>query len=711
MNVIAVPNRAGRTVHRGLMLALGLWLVGVGGLDAQDRGVVPEDYYRTTFVGDVSLSPSGDLLAFTVTSVVEEENRRQREVWMQRVRAGEPDGPPFRFTDPTREAWDPRWSPDGRIVGFQSVRNQRSGPWFVNVAEARGEAYQIPGVHGAPLWSPDGQWIAFTWSGRDEGTGDREGWIAPDAVTNTLSSDRFDGRVITHMRYKQDGVLSFLPHPSARPAPQLHIVPAQGGEPRQITDTGFRLRDLTWAPDGTFLVFSGDDREDEDKVEANVAIYSVTRDSGAVRRLTSGSASASHTSPAISPDGQRLAFLLRPEPGAPVDLMVVDLGPDGQFRGGVRNLTSDWPLSPGAPEWKRDGEAIRFSAGIGGAVHVFEVPLGGGPVRQVTSGERQVHSVSYSGDQTLMAYTATDAETPAEVFVSRSDGGAEHRVTTFNDRWLSEVTRVPAERVTWRVSDGTEIEGWVVKPVGYEPGRRYPMILKIHGGPHGAYGNTFFQAFHVLSASGFFVLYPNPRGSSSYGNEFEYATRGEWGEMDMEDFLTGVDAVLERYPDIDPARLGVSGGSYGGFSTNWLTGNTDRFAAAVTSRSITNWETWWGTSDIPSMTEFEFYGAPWEQRERYRRLSPFSYVENVTAPTLIIHSEQDWRTPIADAEMWFMALKKRDIPVEFVRYPRSSHGLSRTGEPWLLVDRLERIRTWFAHWLAEGGPAAATDGG
>ena len=265
------------------------------------------------------------------------------------------------------------------------------------------------------------------------------------------------------------------------------------------------------------------------------------------------------------------------------------------------------------------------------------------------------------------------------------------------------------ERITWTVADGTEIEGWVIKPVGYEPGTKYPMILKIHGGPHSAYGNYFFQTFHVLSNAGFFVLYTNPRGSSGYGHEFQYATRGHWGEMDQEDYLRGVEATLAEYPDVDLERIGVSGGSYGGFMTNWLTATTDRFAAAVTSRSIVNWESWWGDSDAQGLTEYEFYGPPWEQRELYRRLSPISYVENVNVPTLIIHSENDYRTPIGDGEQWFMSLMKQNVPVELVRYPRSSHGLSRTGEPWLLVDRLERLRSWFVHWL--GDRAASATGG
>lgn len=205
-----------------------------------------------------------------------------------------------------------------------------------------------------------------------------------------------------------------------------------------------------------------------------------------------------------------------------------------------------------------------------------------------------------------------------------------------------------------------------------------------------------------------FVLYPNPRGSTGYGHKFTYATRGKWGEMDTEDFIKGVDTAMAKYADIDGKRLGVSGGSYGGFMTNWLTARTDRFAAAVTSRSITTWESWYGSSDAQGLTEFEFMGKPWEQRELYRRLSPISYVENVKAPTLIIAGEEDYRTPMTDNEQWFMALKKRKVPVELVRYPRSSHGLSRGGEPWLLVDRLERIRSWFVHYLVEK-PATTMD--
>jgi len=690
-----------------LLLTLMLWAV--GGTSAQDRGVLPQDYYRMTSVGNVAMSPAGDMVAFVVTTVLEEENTRHREIWMQRLENGQPAGEPFRFTDPTEESSSPRWSRDGSLLGFSSRRgDDRNGVWFARVTAPGGEAFHIPGVDATPIWSPDGQWIAFTRTPRDEDEGEdepegrnrREGWVAPDAISNTLDAKRFDGRVITSMRYKRDGTQTLLPDPSIREKSQLFVVPAAGGEPRQLTNMPFSVGSVVWAPDGNTLFFGGNPEQDNEHNQVNTAeLYAIDFGGGEPRLLTSNPGSESRA--AVSPDGRMLAFVSSTAREIQSELMVVELEADGTFQGEPRMLTGAWDLAPGMPAWTPNGRALRFTAGVTGNSHLFEVSVRDGSVQQITSGDRRIGSLSTSENGRIMAYTVTDAVTPAEVFVARSDGSNETRVTAFNAEWLAETIRMPAEELTWTVADGTVIEGWVVKPVGFEPGRQYPMILKIHGGPYGAYGNTFFQTFHVLSNTGFFVLYVNPRGSTGYGHAYQWATRGAWGEVDSEDFLNGVEAAIAKYPEIDPERVGVSGGSYGGYMTNWLTSTTDRFAAAVTSRSITNWESWYGDSDAQGLTDHAFFGPPWEERELYRRLSPISYVENVTAPTLIIHSENDYRTPIGDGEQWFMALMKRKIPVELVRYPRSSHGLSRTGEPWLLVDRLERMRTWFRYWLVE----------
>ncbi len=693
---------------RGILLVVSFL---ASSLLAEKRGLQPSDFYKEIGVSQVEVSPRGDLIAFTVTTIDQDANKRHREVWIQRLRDGKSDGEPVRFSDPTQESSSPSWAPDGSLLSFRSRRGKdKNSIWFLRVDPPGGEVFHIEGVNATPVWSPDGKWIAFSRSEEDpEEDGNkkdkREGWIASDAKSSTLDPKRFDGRVITSIRYKRDGTLPFRPDPLIRKKRQLFVVPSSGGDPVRLTTLGFDVGGICWSRDSNTILFTGDpEQDDELKTDLTGEIFAVSRTGGEPRKLTENPGSES--SVAWSPSSEMIAFLSTPARGEETDLMVVEVAADGSFRGSPSNLTANWDLRPGPPIWTPDGGAVRFSAGIGGNRHIFEIGSNGGQVRQVTKGDRRLRGLSSDAKGRVLAYTVTDATTPPEVFVSSFDGFGESRVTTFNDGWLKEVTLNPAEPLKWTVANGTEIEGWVVKPVDYDPDKKYPLILKIHGGPHGAYGNTFFRTFHVLSATGFFVLYPNPRGSSGYGHDFMYATRGKWGLMDSEDYLGGVDAALARYSAIDSTRIGVSGGSYGGYMTNWLTSTTTRFSAAVTSRSITNWESWYGTSDAQRLTEYEFLGAPWEQRELYRKLSPISYVENVTAPTLIIHSEQDWRTPIGDGEQWFMALKKRGVPVELVRYPRSSHGLSRTGEPWLLVDRLERIRSWFDHWLneAEGEP-------
>ncbi len=697
-------------------------------LTAQNPGYTPELYYRLVGVGDVAVSPSGAYAAFTVTTVVEDENRRRREVWLQRLSNGRPDGDPFPVTSPNEDSSGPRWSPDESMLAFSSSRGDDPNPvWFLRVDGPGGEAFHIEGVDRPPVWSPDGSQIAFVRVPDPEDPGDseddeeggsrdsgdpRRGWIAPDAVSRTLDAERFDGRVVTSMRYKRDGRLAFMPHYLSQEKRQLMVVEAEGGTPRRITRLSFNAGNPVWSADGRVIFFTGDEREDDELDSENSGdIWAVDARGGTVRRLTSNPGTES--APAVSPGGRMLAFLSSPERGGQTDLLVGEIGSDGHFRGRPRNLTADWDLTPGAPAWTADGTAILFPAGTEGSRHLFRAApdAPAAPVDQVTRGARRLSSFSFASSGGFMAFTATDPVTPPELYVGSTDGSTEQKATRFNDEWLSGVTLMPAEELTWTADDGTEIQGWVVKPVGFREGVSHPLVLKIHGGPHSAYGNTFFPTFHVLSAAGFFVLYTNPRGSSGYGHDFQYATRGEWGIVDREDYLAGVEAALDAYPEIDPARLGVSGGSYGGFMTNWLTATTDRFHAAVTSRSITNWESWWGTSDAQALTEYEFYGPPWAQRDLYRRLSPISYVENVTVPTLIIHSENDYRTPIGDAEQWFMSLKKLGVPVELVRYPRSSHGLSRTGEPWLLVDRLERLRSWFEHFLIQNPPGTRAGAG
>jgi dipeptidyl aminopeptidase/acylaminoacyl peptidase len=683
-------------------LNLALWVaLAATPLAAQQRPPIsPADYYRLVFVSEPAVSPSGAAVAFTVTTVVESKDSRHREIWLSPT---DGSAPPYRLTSLSTEGSGPVWSPDGSLLAFSSRRDSagvqdEDGVWFLRMGALAGEAFRIRGVHASPVWSPDGNWIAYTWAGEVPDSvqkNPRRGWVAPDAISKGPDPRRFDGRVITHIPYKADG-RGFLGDLGSEPRQHIYVVAAAGGEPRQLTDGALSQRNIAWSPDGRSLAFVQDLTErDERRPDQHPDIYLADVSTGAIRRLTTSP--GYHNDPALSPDGKQLAFTCAAGRGQETDVCVMPVA-----GGDVRNLTGGWSLDPRAIEWSADGSSISFNADVEGNVHLFRVASRGGPVTQVTQGLRQLSGFSTSADGKVMAYVSSDMTHPGELFVAREDGSAERRLTGFNDTYLSQVTAIPADTIWYPSVGGLKIEGWLHQPFGYEAGKKYPLILYIHGGPHGQYGNVFFHEFQMLAGQGYWVLFTNPRGSTGYGHDFTYATRERWGMEDYQDLMKGVDEVIRRTGQVDTTRMAVLGGSYGGFMTNWIVGHTNRFAVAESDRAISNWFSWYGSSDAQGLTEYEFDGFPWTQDSLYHVLSPFSYVTSMKTPLLMVHSEEDYRVPITDAEQLFMALKKRGVPVEFVRYPRSSHGLSRNGPPWLLVDRLERIRTWFAHWIGTG---------
>jgi len=651
-----------------------------------------DDYYRVMSASGPAISPDGRWVAFVRNSILEAENQRHTEIWLCPV---DGSAPPVRLTNPSFNASAPRWSPDGKLLAFRSSRKSAgsdSDIWFLRMREPGGEAFQIPGVDGEPQFSPDNRWIAFT-KERATNAEKPRGLSGPEMTLE----QRFKGRAYDWMniRYDGRGYLRDPRDPAATPPRELYVVPREGGVPKQLTTLGVNVQTPAWSPDSGVLAFTADSHQRDEYSYERPDVWSASLD-GKVRRLTDDG--YEYSSPAWTPDGASLIFRrqqglsqviqARQNHGAAVDLYRMPAA-----GGPMTNLTADWDLIPEGPV--THGEFVYFAAETGGDTHLFRAPISGGRVEQITKGERSLGGFTFSAGFERMAYSSADSQHPADVFTSRADGTGEARLTALNEGLLKDVELNPAQRIRFPSADGTSVEGWIIVPRGAKA--PYPLIVCVHGGPHMAWGSEFDYEFQWLAANGFAVLYANPRGSTSYGEKFLWATWGGWGKLDYQDVMAGVDYTLEHYP-IDRQRLGVTGYSYGGFLTNWIITQTQRFRAAVTGAGIANWLSDYGTADIPRTKESEFYGTPWEQAsgERLWALSPLSHAADVTTPTLFVHGEADLRVPIEEGEQMYTALKKRHIPAKFIRYPGNYH----VGWPaWDMVHRYYNEAEWLRQYL------------
>ncbi len=693
-----------RSTTIAFLLPVGLLLP--ADLAAQSRRALEiEDYYRLKSVGSPALSPDGSRVAFVVTSVLEDENRRHSEVW---VADADGTGEPARLTSPSFSASGPAWTPDGGHLYFTSRRPAptgapTAGPWFLPMDGTSGEAFQIEGLDGSPTFSPDGRWIVFTRSVPP--SGDRP-QAAYDTEFERRTAERFDGRIYDWMNYRFDrrGYLPDPRDPWATPPREVFLLPAEGGTPRQLTELGVDASGLAWSPDGTRIAFTADAHQRDEHSYERSDLWVVTVD-GDVTRLTDDE--YNYSGPAWSADGgeivargnEGLDVIIREarDRGASSELFVFDSGTGER----LRNLTEDWDLIPGGQTWSADGRHIYFSGGIRGNTHLFRVPAGGGPVEQVTDSDRRLRGFSFSADFSRMAFTATDPTRPADVWVADGSGSAERRISDANGALLAALELSTPDRLLFDSEDGTEVEGWMLPALGYDATASsggHPMILVMHGGPHGAYGNDFSFDRQLLAAHGYMVLYTNPRASTGYGEDFRWGTWGGWGFRDYEDVMAGVDHAIEGY-DIDTSRMGVTGYSYGGYLTNWVITQTDRFAAAIAGASISNWVSDYGVADIPRTKESEFYGPPWEERglENLMRSSPIIHAKGVSTPTMFVHGESDHRVPVEEADQMYVALRKQQVPAKFVRYPESYHG---GWTPWRTVHRTWIQLEWWDQWLA-----------
>ncbi|CAA9547690.1 MAG: Acylamino-acid-releasing enzyme [uncultured Thermomicrobiales bacterium] len=692
---------------------------------AVGRPLVAEDLFKLRMVGDPRPSPDGRHVAYVVTRLDEEEDAYRAALWL----VPSDGGAPTQLTAGTHRDTTPRWSPDGETLAFVSNRpgdppppdpdaeakakrakgkaakKQAEGDdkplnqiWLIR--PGGGEARQLTRQrHGAsaPEWSPDGQTVAF---------------LAPTEIDNPPGGAPADGRTVADERlieriaYRFDG-RGYLDRPN-----KLWAIPVDGGEARRLTDGDADDAQHAWSPDGARIVFVSNrtplPERDTNRVSA---LYDVPAAGGAVRCLTEGE--VDFAAPVWSPDGSRIAFLGHTEPAAggsrDARLWTVPAG-----GGDPTEHTAAWGRSFGdfgmsdvttgadqRPVWAADGATISALASDQGATNLYRVALDSGEVRPVVAGPRRLIAAQPLAGGGFVVL-AGDAASPFELFVAGADGAPERRLSDHNQAFVDEVALAPAAEIRFpSQGDGQEIQGWILTPPGFDPGSgvKLPLIVQIHGGPHAMYGQALFHEMQLMAARGYAVAFCNPRGSAGYGEAFTGCTRGVWGEADAPDVLGLLDAVLER-GSVDPARVGVTGGSYGGYLTNWLIGHSDRFRAAVTQRCVANFHSFYGTSDIgATFGEFEFGGTPWADTETLLKHSPISYVEQMTTPLLIVHNEQDLRCPIEQAEQLFVSLKRLGREVAFVRIPGEDHNLSRTGTPSRRLARLHHMIGWFDRHL------------
>jgi dipeptidyl aminopeptidase/acylaminoacyl peptidase len=722
-------------------------------LAPKQRGVTAEDYYAFEFVGDPRLSPDGQWVAYVVTTVDQKQNRRVSQIWLT---AADASRAPRQFTTSPQSSTSPRWSPDGRTLAFLSSRPaaDSGGQGTMTVApstssspssspstqvtatsQAQGAAAPPQATSTpAPATTP-GQIGTATTPGVSSALQTAAAETAPRAQVWLLSLDGGEARRVTNLKngvstfdWSPDGtrmVLTSRTGPSdAKPSSSdvrhykhpsykfndtgwfddkrshVWVVDVQSGAARQITfGEDWNDSDPQWSPDGEKIAFVSDRTGKAFDESRNTDVFVIDSSGGPTRKISDHDEEDS--SPRWSPDGKLIAFMGRiHERDHPKIFVAPSSG--GQAS---RNVAPELDLIPSNLTWAEVGRALYFETGVKGEQHLFRVELKDGKVKQVTRGARAVRSVDIGERGRRMVYAANDFQHLDDLYAADLDGSNERKLTSLNAKLWPQLQLASVERMSYKGADGWDVDGFLVKPIGWREGQKYPMILSIHGGPAGQYGVDWFQEFQVYAARGWAVFYTNPRGSTGYGQRFERGIEGEWGRNDYTDVMNGVEEVLRRNPWIDRERLGVTGGSYGGYMTNWIVGHTNIFKAAVTLRSVVNFVSDEGTRDGAYGHKEDFGGDLFERFDLYWERSPLKYAAKVKTPILILHSDNDYRVPLEQGEQWFRALQHFGATAEFVIFPRENHNLTRTGEPKHLVESLNWQLYWFDRYL-EGKQSA-----
>ncbi|MBA4156785.1 MAG: S9 family peptidase [Gemmatimonadetes bacterium] len=684
---------------------------------AQDqRPLTALDLYHLRTAGNVAVSPDGRRVAYVVTEVDSAANRYKRDLW---IAAADNSGTPRRLTWTGSSALGaPVFSPDGRRIAFTAAREGgRSQIWILPLAEG-GEAWPLTDLRtgaGNPVFSRDGRRIAFTSSLTPEE-------LARDTAAPDTARARVDAGAIRSIHQNRDAALAAIRAKLANNArsndprvvtrldylgetsiqderySQIYVTdvqPAAGA--RRLTRGTFSSGSPAWSPDGRSLVYSaspplGDYHPDYERASD---VYVIAVDGGEPRRLAEAGYTAS--GPQFSRDGRYIVYTRtfrgEGEFSKAVNNELVVMRADGSDR---RSVSGSLDRGVGSYTVTPDGW-LYFTTPSEGATPLHRTRLDRIAPRRIVDGPRGILSFDVGGG--TVAWAQMQPANPSDIYAARADGSRERRLTALNDSLLAAVHVGEYEEFWYPSFDGRRVHGWIIRPLGVEPGTRAPLAVQIHGGPHAMWGPgeaSMWLEYQMLAGAGYTVFFSNPRGSGGYGEEGLQSIFRDWGTSPGRDILIGADSVIARGL-ADPERQVVTGGSYAGFMTAWLIAHEapERFRAAVAARGVYDMNIWYGSSNTWRLFENEFGTRPWEDPEIARAQSPLTYVANIRTPLLLLHADTDFRTTIASAEAMYRAMTVLQKDVEFVRYPREGHELTRSGEPGHRIDHMLRTLEYF----------------
>ncbi len=662
---------------------------------SKNRRITAADLYQFQTVSDPQISPDGRHVIFCVQRVEQKTEKKYTNLWLVPSAGHQP---PRQFTYGKQNDTRPRWSPDGTQIAFLSNRADEKQAQIYLLPLHGGEARPLTEMTGSFAsfeWSPDGTQLVCQFRKKDAEAIERE----KDEQKKKLGVVE---RRITSVDYRLDGA-------GYRPQEKWHIwtIDAASGEGTQLTDGEFDETEPTWSPDGRSILCISNRHPRADFEHDATELYTIPTEGGEMQQIQADY--GRKFAPTYSPDGQWIAYLGRPQKGKWYQNAALYLVPASG--GASRNVTATLDVhlssatngdvnSPGftTPTWASNSQALLALASVRGDQPVLR--LGTQGEMATVAGEGVIGGFSLSADQQKLAFVRQTLTDPGQIWVQDLVSGQAQPLTQLNARLLAELDLGHVEEVRFAAPDGQELDGWITFPPNFDARQQYPSILEIHGGPQTQYGRTFMHEFYYLAAQGYVVYWSNPRGSQGYGEAFAGAIYGQWGTVDYADVMAWADYMAAQ-PYIDPQRMGVTGGSYGGYMTTLIIGKTNRFKAAVSQRAVTNVISFYGSSDLNWGAE-NLMGTeqpPWEALDAYWEMSPMKYVGNAQTPTLLIHSEQDLRCDKEQSEQVFVALRRLNVDAELVLFPEESHGLSRNGRTDRRIARLNHMLRWFETYL------------